>query len=294
MNKNRSSLIAVLIVFFIVINFFFIGAIYMLPDTALLFGGADVSVSPTDRPSYSTDSAVSSGDSVSSGDAASSDDEQSVISEADVPDAPDAFSYGIYNVGDTFLFGAFEQDHDTANGVEPIEWLVIDKNDEAIFVVSKYALVPCQYHKDAPDHYATWETCIYRTYLNGDFYNTTFTDEDRAYIALTHNINDDNVDFGTEGGNDTHDYVFFLSYDEVYRYFPEKDDRRCHATPYALAKGAYTNGSTSTFWWLRSPGKYRCNAQYVFNNGMVYTYGSDVGHRDVCARPAMWLNFLPE
>lgn len=210
------------------------------------------------------------------------------------PEGPPPFSYDIYNIGDTFTMGTFEQDNKKDNGPEPIEWLVIDKNDKGIFVISVYALDAVQYYWENTKYkYTTWEQSLIRATLNDEYYNGCFTDEERAYIALTHNVNADNVDFGTPGGNDTDDYLFFLSHEEVYRYFPENADRKVKYTAYAKKRGAYQK-SKHTYWWLRSPGKYRCNAEYVFASGVVYSYGSDVGHSDVCARPAMWLNFLPE
>lgn len=214
--------------------------------------------------------------------------------EEEVPEGPPPFSYEIYNIGDTFTMGTFEQDNDKDNGPEPIEWKVIDKSDKGIFVISVYALDAVQYYWENTKYkYTTWEQSLIRASLNDEYYNGCFTDEERAYIALTHNVNDDNVDFGTEGGNDTDDYLFFLSHEEVYKYFPENADRKVVATAYAKKQGAF-NESKHTYWWLRSPGKFRCNAEYVFASGVVYSYGSDVGHSDVCSRPAMWVNFLPE
>jgi len=286
MNSRKGTLTTFFIVVFIILNFVAILYTCLSPDA----GGKQPLVSSSE-PGVSlspADTAVSEGDTASSAD----------VSDADVPELPPVFSYEIYNVGDTFTMGSYEQDNDESNGTEPVEWLVIDKNEEAIMVVSRYALFPCQYYKDYEgvkgSHDTTWETCRIRERLNGEFYDTTFTDEERAYIRLTHNVNLDNPDYDIPGGNDTDDYVFFLSHNEVYKYFPEQEDRKCAATPYAIKKGAYHSTTDNTYWWLRTPGKFRCNAEYVFNSGVVYSYGSDVGHRDVCARPAMWLDFVPE
>ena len=43
------------------------------------------------------------------------------------------------DVGDYVYFGAYEQDGDTSNGKEKIEWLVLDKQDNRALVLSKYA-----------------------------------------------------------------------------------------------------------------------------------------------------------
>lgn len=42
--------------------------------------------------------------------------------------------------GDTFEFGFYEQDNDTSNGKEPIEWIIISKEDGVIHAMSKYVL----------------------------------------------------------------------------------------------------------------------------------------------------------
>ena len=44
-------------------------------------------------------------------------------------------------VGDIITFGHCEQDNDTTNGKEPIEWRVLDKNDEGqLLVISEKVL----------------------------------------------------------------------------------------------------------------------------------------------------------
>ena len=44
-----------------------------------------------------------------------------------------------YEIGETLMFGSYEQDGDEENGPEPIEWIVLDKDDEGnILVISRY------------------------------------------------------------------------------------------------------------------------------------------------------------
>ena len=43
-------------------------------------------------------------------------------------------------VGDSIVFGAYEQDDDESNGKEPIEWLVLEKKNNRLLVISRYAL----------------------------------------------------------------------------------------------------------------------------------------------------------
>lgn len=44
-------------------------------------------------------------------------------------------------VGDIFKFGSYEQDNDTSNGKEDIEWLVLEVKDGKALLISKYALI---------------------------------------------------------------------------------------------------------------------------------------------------------
>ncbi len=46
----------------------------------------------------------------------------------------------IAEVGDIVYFGAYEQDNNTSNGKEDVEWIVLAKENEKALVISKYAL----------------------------------------------------------------------------------------------------------------------------------------------------------
>ena len=46
-------------------------------------------------------------------------------------------------VGSTVTFGSYEQDNDTSNGKEPLEWIVLSYQDGKSLLISKYGL-DCQ------------------------------------------------------------------------------------------------------------------------------------------------------
>lgn len=128
-----------------------------------------------------------------------------------------------------------------------------------------------------------------RYWCNETFYNGAFTDEERERILLTNVTNHDNRKYGTAGGPDTQDYVFFLSADELFTYLPTSEDRKASYTTYA-DNIPIEYGSPEVYYWLRTPGVGRYNAMYVFGEyGTVEFYGSDVGHNIVGYRPAMWI-----
>ena len=143
-----------------------------------------------------------------------------------------------FSIGDVVTFGNYK-------------WMVIDNSQENVlklFCIESVAEKP--YNNDLID--VTWETCTLRKWLNEDFYNE-FTDEDKALIVDTNVINDGNEKYETEGGNDTLDKVFLLSYDEVFYYL--NDDN---------------SSDLGNYWWLRSPGIDQGHAEYGFFDDSLY------------------------
>jgi RNA polymerase sigma factor (sigma-70 family) len=134
-------------------------------------------------------------------------------------------SWGYINEEGYYVFGSYEQDGNEANGPEPIEWEILDQNENGTLLVSRYVLDCVQYNTDDtcqynnPDTYVTWETCSLRSWMNDDFYNTAFSDEEKSLINMVDVVNEDNPDYGTEAGNNTSDRLFALSISEIIRYY---------------------------------------------------------------------------
>ena len=198
-------------------------------------------------------------------------------------------------VGDTYTFGAYEQDNSTSNGKEAIEWTVLDKDGMSLLLISKQALDCQQYNTSYTD--VTWESCSLRKWMNGTFLNKAFNAEEQAQIQNTTVSADKNPEYNTNPGNATTDKVFLLSINEVEKYFNSDEARKCAPTAYAKAQGAYTSDSyktasgAATCWWLlRSPGSTQINSANVHSDGSVYCYGNYV-HPDYDAvRPALWID----
>lgn len=191
-------------------------------------------------------------------------------------------------VGSYIVFGSYEQDNDTSNGKEPIEWLVLDKQDGKILVISKYALDCKPYNTNLME--ATWETCTLRSWLNDEFVNNVFTSNERDSIATATVTAKDNYEFYTDAGNDTQDNMFLLSMDEVVKYFgSDNEKRKCEATEYAENNGAAYNDEEICWWWLRSPGYVKSRASYISCNGLIDDAGDDVNRENIAVRPAMWI-----
>ena len=80
-------------------------------------------------------------------------------------------------------FGSYEQNQDTSDGTEPLEWYVLDVKDGKALLLSKYILENMPYHKYEEE--VSWENCTLREWLNGAFYDAAFSDEEKKRIATT-------------------------------------------------------------------------------------------------------------
>ena len=191
-------------------------------------------------------------------------------------------------VGDTVVFGSYEQDGNATNGAEAIEWVALAKEGDKTLLVSRYAL-DCQPYNTSRTS-VTWEDCTLRSWLNGFFLSTAFTEGEQALIDDTHVTNADNGEYDTPGGNPTVDKVFLLSIGEVEKCFSSDGDRACTVTAHAKDQGAQTDGNGGCSWWLRSPGFDSDLAAHVDSGGYVDADGWFVGSDYYAVRPALWVN----
>ena len=192
-------------------------------------------------------------------------------------------------VGGNVFFGAYEQDNDTSNGREDIEWLVLDMQDGKALLISKYALSCKPYNKGGKD--ATWENSSLREWLNNNFVNAAFTDAEKAVISTVTVSADENLAYDTSVGNATQDRVFLLSITEANKYFDSDNARMCEATNFAIRSGltgAFNNGNC--VWWLRSPGRTPNRAAEVDVNGNVNEPGYYIEEGRIGVRPALWID----
>ena len=222
------------------------------------------------------------------------------------------------SVGDIVTFGHYEQDNDTDNGKEPIEWRVLDINEEGqLLLLSDKALDVRPYNTKMI--YITWEESTIRSWLNGyeasynrvgkdytaeNFIDAAFTSEEKAKILTSNVPAHKNPSYSTSPGNPTTDKIFLLSVVEAKTYFATDADRKADATRYAVKKGAFVVGSETgkgsydgtcsdvhcfSCWWLRSPAPYYEDVEYVDSDGDTYYAG--VSYARYVVRPALWMNF---
>lgn len=203
------------------------------------------------------------------------------------------------NVGDYIKFGKYEQDNNTSNGKENIEWIVLDKKDGRVLVISRYCLDYIPYDDQfGNERDVTWETCTLRKWLNVDFMNEAFSSEEQSEILTTTVVNLDSLGFFDDGekiyglgGNDTNDKVFLLNTKELNSYFLTNTERTSIATQYARTKvGSYACGPEGqAYWWTRQIGNYQTWGTYVGLDGTVESHGIPVFCVEYAVRPAMWI-----
>ena len=205
--------------------------------------------------------------------------------------------YRVAEKEDIVSFGHFEQDNDPSNGPEPIQWIVLDKMDGQLLLMSASCLQGMAYNT-ATFTPVTWETSSLRTWLNESFLSSAFTEEEKALIPTVLNENPDHSIVETPGGRNTQDQVFVLCERDTVIYLSSPSDReaigKAPATEYAKANGLQTDEEGNASWWLRSPGMYEYIAQFVDRNGEPYTNGASTDIDYLCGvRPVLWLNTNP-
>ncbi len=205
--------------------------------------------------------------------------------------------YRVAEKGDMVSFGHFEQDNDPSNGPEPISWIVLDKMDGQLLLLSASCLKGMAYNTAAFTP-VTWETSSLRAWLNEGFLSSAFTEEEKALIPAVLNENLDHSIVETPGGRDTRDRIFVLCERDTVIYLNDPADQeavgKAQGTEYAKANGLQTDEEGNASWWLRSPGMYEYIAQFVDQNGEPYTNGASTDIDYLCGvRPVLWLDTNP-
>ena len=216
----------------------------------------------------------------------------------------EALTFSYRQIGNIVTFGYYEQDNNTANGSEAIEWIVLDYGQEEhkALLLSKYGLDAKPYNVENEE--MTWEKCTLRNWLNGGFLPSAFSEHEQSAILMSmvdNSASQGYSEWNTDGGNNTQDQVFLLSYTEANRYLDvtwgdsNNTKARVAPTAYAIANGAWAyrdyqtaDGETVGWWWLRSPGSLQSGAAVVLFGGSLND--KNVSGDNCVVRPAFWLN----
>ena len=167
------------------------------------------------------------------------------------------------SVGDVVVFG-------------DIRWYVTAKTETGCTLLTEKPVIKMPFRKADYQATNTWDKSTSRAWLNEKFYNT-FTEEEKALIAKTHNLNPANSEYGTPGGNDTDDYIFLLSVDEA------------NALDSKVLKCGYWHEMDNQWWWLRSPGHKQEEAVYILGKS-ANLMGNDVDN-SLAVRPVIKVRY---
>lgn len=197
-------------------------------------------------------------------------------------------------VGDVVKFGHYEQDGNTSNGEEWIEWIVLDKDKNGrLLVISKYALDCKPYYEENYDEDGILtEIFSLEDWLSG---RNSYLSIAGASFNQTEwkQIPDVTID-------GQYCKMFLLSVDEAARYFvnddgthdvySESSKRACIPTNYAINQGCWQGSwnkeEGNCIWWLRGGSN-----KYVHADGQVCDHGINNGSDgNYGVRPAMYID----
>ena len=150
-----------------------------------------------------------------------------------------------------------------------MDWRVLDKKDWKVLLLKDNAFGSTPFDKKGQN--VTWESSSVREWLNNDFLQESFTENERNSILETTVKNTPNATYKTLAGNNTKDKFFLLSCDEVAKYYDAIHE-------------------TKSCWWLRTPGAAENSMSFVYKDKTVMDYGYEVTNTNITVKPAMWLN----
>lgn len=168
----------------------------------------------------------------------------------------------------TVFFGKYPQNSSDPQDKQPIEWIVLEEKGDKEFLLSKYIIDYKAYNNDPgmdpQKSLPIWEFSDIRQWLNTEFINETFSEEERAkIISDEHGYNSAR---GLKLSGPTKDKVFLLSYKDIESRFDlQKNEELAQGTTFAFSKGLlptselcgeedipFPNADTIGCWMLRS------------------------------------------
>jgi len=179
-------------------------------------------------------------------------------------------------------------------------WTVINIRSDKALLLCNSTIAKSQYHSASGD--VTWAECSLRRYLNTIFYEC-FTSEEQARIVETTLHNTDNPWFGTNGGNDTSDFIFLLSIEEIVTYFGDSGQLRNRnpsnenwiADEFNAERALIGDDGSAVWWWLRSPGLNSIHTASILGGGdmfggVISVRGDISTNNNGTVRPALWIS----
>lgn len=175
-------------------------------------------------------------------------------------------------------------------------WIVLAKEEDKVLLLSEKIIVERpldERTKDYTHHFEiSWETCELRKWLNDEYLNRAFSEEEQSYILDTEVPASGNSYLDIDGGNDTVDKIYILSREEILDYLPDPFDRH---TQSVLPNGTQV-------YWLRTRHSqgggsakmyhFTCvtNANAVGEVADLQTEAGWSPHLSAGVRPVLWVD----
>ena len=172
--------------------------------------------------------------------------------------------------GDVITFGRYEQDGNTANGPEEIQWVVLENAGGNVKLMSKYILTKMAFDTGKSNN---WNNSSVKKWLNGTFLSAAFTNDEQAKLQ--------NTSAGT---------VYLVSKDELEKCYGNLSIYTARTKIYTQttnAAGRY-GSPEGWWWWTRTSDGYHNAAncvKYVSDTGSLG--GNDASYTGGGIRPAI-------
>ena len=139
---------------------------------------------------------------------------------------------------------------------EPVRWWKIGEEDGNICLLSECIIDTRSFNQTFGS--ATWDNSDLREWLNGEFYNSCFDENDKAIIFEHYTPISDNYYHGFFAGEETNDYVSLVPAADLtngkYVFEGHREDavialRQAKGTDYAVANGLRVFDNNCGRWW---------------------------------------------
>ena len=153
------------------------------------------------------------------------------------------------NPGEEIAFGKYPQEKPFEPA--PINWIILAKNDNSAFLVSKECLAVRKYHEVRKK--VSWAKSDLRQWLNDSFLKEAFTEEEQAIIET---VSDDKVTL--------------LTKDDIKKYISDIKQIAPKLTDYACCAETEKTRETPCAWWLKLPVGSEAKAPFVSGINLEY------------------------
>ena len=183
---------------------------------------------------------------------------------------------------------------------EPIEWLVLKEVNGKKMLISNQVIDSFVYvydmewygeyeHNGGVGYAMDYSLSHIRLWLNDNFYNMAFSEQDKNKISLTLVDNSKNQAKSELDCPSTNDNVFLLSYAEVLSIFKKEEERVTSPTDFSLVNGLSCYDKERSAWWMRGVISEINRGGYVSDGGFFMDEANP--HCSMYGiRPAIYIN----